>query len=296
MMQIKEFPWKQFFSKLYNKVDTADLFGRAAQAAFYFSFSIFPLLLFLVSLFGLLMGSATELREQVYQYFGQVMPWSAYILLRDTVEEIVNNSSGSKLTVGMLVALWSASAGVDGIRSGLNAAYELKETRYWWRTKLTSLLLTLLVTSLAVGILAIVLYGWQLVLLATDALGLRISSPLVLVSIQWAAILLITLFACELIYNLLPDFPKFKWDWINPGSFAAVILWLCLSSAFKLYLTYFNTYNKTYGSLGAVIILMLWLYLTALVLMIGGAINSVVADLQNEKLFSVLSIDESEDR
>lgn len=283
MTKLTQFPWKRFFTKLYNKVEDADLFGRAAQAAFYFSFSIFPLLLFLVSLFGLLMGSASELREQVYQYFGQVMPSSAYWLLRDTVEDIANNSSGSKLTLGMFVALWSASAGVDGIRSGLNAAYDLKESRYWWRTKLTSLFLTLLVTSLAIGVLAIVLYGWQLVLLGTNALGWQITSPLVLVSIQWVAILSITLFACELIYNFLPNFSKFKWDWINPGSFAAVILWLSLSSAFKLYLSYFNTYNKTYGSLGAVIILMLWLYLTALVIMVGGAINSVMADLRSEE-------------
>jgi membrane protein len=94
--------------------------------------------------------------------------------------------------------------------------------------------------------------------------------------------LAIMLFACELIYNLMPAFPERDWKWITPGSIVAIVLWLLLTNGFRLYLEYFNTYNKTYGSLGAVIILMLWLYLTALVVLIGGAINSVLKEIRLE--------------
>ncbi|MFN2412415.1 MAG: YihY/virulence factor BrkB family protein, partial [Pyrinomonadaceae bacterium] len=89
-------------------------------------------------------------------------------------------------------------------------------------------------------------------------------------------------FACEVIYNLLPDFKEFHWIWITPGSIVAIILWLVLTNGFRIYLGYFNTYNKAYGSLGAVIIMMLWLYLTASALMIGGAINAVLHELRTK--------------
>src|SRR5690349_20395109 len=91
------------------------------------------------------------------------------------------------------------------------------------------------------------------------------------------------LFACEVIYNLLPNFKKYRWDWVTPGSIVAILLWLLLTRGFRLYLEYFNSYNKAYGSLGAVIILMLWLYLTAIVVMIGGVINAVLREMQDER-------------
>ena len=110
-----------------------------------------------------------------------------------------------------------------------------------------------------------------------------ITSPLILVAIQWASTLLVMLFACEIIYNLLPNFKRFRWIWINYGSIVAILLWIVLTTGFRTYLSYFNTYNRTYGSLGAVIIMMLWLYLTSMALMIGGVINAVLAVFHDEE-------------
>ncbi len=281
MSAITPFHWKRFFVRLYERSFDADIFSRAAQIAFYFSFALFPLLYFLVSLFGLLLESSDGLKNELFSYLRQIMPVSVFDLVRKTVDEIVENSTGGKLTLGLLVTLWSASAGVDGIRSALNAVYELKETRSFWWVKIQSLVYTLVVAILTAVVLAIVFYGWQLVGYGLDAIGFEVTSPWVLVTIQWIAMLLVMLFACEIIYNLLPDFKNFRWIWISPGSIVAIILWIVLTSGFRFYLGYFNTYNKAYGSLGAVIILMLWLYLTATALMIGGAINSVLADLRS---------------
>ena len=136
--------------------------------------------------------------------------------------------------------------------------------------------------NLTAIVLGIVFYGWRIVQIGLTAVNLPVSSPLILVIIQWVSILLLMLFACELIYNFIPSFQKIKWKWITPGSIVAIILWLLLTSAFRLYLEYFNTYNKAYGSLGAVIILMLWFYLTALVILIGGAINSSLKEISDE--------------
>lgn len=279
MKSIIAFDWKHFFVRLYERSFDADIFSRAAQVAFYFSFAIFPLLYFLVSLFGILLESSEGLRDELFSYLRQIMPNSVFDLVRKTVDEIVANSTGGKATLGLVVTLWSASAGVDAIRTSLNAIYELKETRSWLRTKAESLVLTLIVSILTTFVLAIVFYGWQLFQFALGGIGLEVSSPLILVSIQWISILLVILFACEIIYNLLPDFKKAKWVWITPGSIVAIVLWIVLTTAFRTYLGYFNSYNKAYGSLGAVIIMMLWLYLTATALMIGGAINAVLHEM-----------------
>ncbi|MEO6654815.1 MAG: YihY/virulence factor BrkB family protein [Pyrinomonadaceae bacterium] len=284
MIAIAKFDWKRFFVRLYEQSLDADIFSRAAQVAFYFSFALFPFLYFLVSLFGILLESSEGLKRELFAYLVQIMPYSVFDLVRKTVDEIVANSSGGKATLGLVVTLWSASAGVDAIRNALNSVYCLKETRSWLRTKLQSLYLTLIVITLTALVLAIVFYGWQLVQYGLGLMGLEVSSPLVLVMIQWISTLLVMLFACEVIYNFLPDFKTFKWIWITPGSIVAIILWIVLTTGFRTYLGYFNSYNKAYGSLGAVIIMMLWLYLTASALMVGGVINSVMHEMSVPKL------------
>lgn len=275
------FNWKRFFVRLYERSIDADIFSRAAQVAFYFSFALFPLLYFLVSTFGLVLDSSEDLRNELLSYLRQIMPYSVFDLVSKTIDEIITHSTGSKAFLGLVVALWSASAGVDAMRSALNAIYQLKETRQWWRTKIGSLIFTAIVTTLVFIVLAIVFYGWQLVQLALGGIGLEVSSPLVLITIQWISILLVMLFACEMIYNLLPDFNDRRWIWITYGSIVAIILWLVMTTGFRTYLGYFNSYNKTYGSLGAVIIMMLWLYLTAIALMVGGLINAVLNEFSD---------------
>lgn len=273
------FQFKKFFPELYDKAFDTDVFNHSAQVAFYFSFSFFPLLLFLMSVFGLILESTDTLRQELFIYLAQIMPGSAYDLVQKTLDEIVETGTGGKLTLGLAVTLWSASAGVDSLRSSLNAVYELKEGRSWWHTKLQSLVMTLLFILLIAVAVAGVTSGWKAVQYLLGGLGLEITSPLILVSIQWGSIIVIMMFATGVIYSWLPCFKKFKWVWISPGALVAIILWIALTGGFRLYLQYFNTYNKAYGSLGAVIILMLWMYLTAMAILIGGAINSVLTEM-----------------
>ena len=273
------FNWKVFLKELYNKFFEVDVMSSAAQVAFYFSFAFFPLLLFLVSLFGMVLESTDELRGQLYQYLAQIMPPSAYQLVQTTMDEIIENSSGGKLTLGLLVTLWSASAGVDSVRTALNRVYELKEARPWWKTKLQSLVLTFLFILLLGIALAGVTAGWTLVKAAVGGMGLEVSSPWVLTAIQWGTIVVVMLFATAVIYSWVPCFDEFRWVWISPGAIMAILLWILAGGGFRLYLQYFNSYNKAYGSLGAVIILMLWMYITGLALLLGGAINSVLTEM-----------------
>jgi membrane protein len=278
------FEWKTFLHELYEKFFETDVMSASAQVAFYFSFAFFPLLLFLVTLFGMVLESTDKLRAQLYEYLAQIMPGTAYQLVQTTMDEIIQNSSGGKLTIGALVTLWSASAGIDSLRIALNRVYEVKETRAWWKTKLQSLVLTFLfILLLAIGLSAVTA-GWTLVKAGLGGMGLEVSSPWIVSAIQWGAIVVVMVFSTAVVYSWLPNFKEFHWVWISPGAITAIVVWIVFGSLFRLYLHYFNTYNKAYGSLGAVIILMLWMYITGLALLLGGAINSVLTEMSEKRI------------
>lgn len=271
---------KPFFKRLYQKaLFEEDILSTAAQVAFYFSFALFPLLLFLVSLFGLILDSAEDFRKELFFYLRQIMPFSAFDLVQKTITEVTQNSSGGKLTLGLMIALWSASAGIDSLRIALNSVYSVEEKRSWWKTKLLAIFLTFSLTILITIACGTVFYGWKFLSIILNTINLPISSPFVLMVLQWITILAVLLVIFGILYNFLPMHKPHRWVWVTPGSITGIILWLASSYAFRLYLSYFDTYDKTYGSLGAVIILMLWLYLTALVILIGGIINATLQEI-----------------
>ncbi len=272
----------KFTVRLYQKAFHDDIFSKAAQVGFYFSFAIFPLLFFLVSLFGLVLGSTDDLRRELFTYLRQVMPLTASALVENTLSELAENSSGGKLTIGFLIAIWSASQGFDSLRIALNHVYSYKENRWWWNTKLLSLLMTIVTGILFAITLTLIFYGTQTLEYLLQKQGLSDTSPIFFNILKLAIIFVVVLFTFAIIYNLCPNHPKFRWHWWNSGTFVAIILWLTLSGIFRLYLSFFNNYDKTYGSLGAVIILMFWLYLTALVILIGGAINGILDEFDDE--------------
>ncbi len=262
---------KEFFSDLYKKITDDAVLGNAAQVAFYFTFALFPLLLFLMSLFGIILSDREDLKQELFTLLGQVMPESAFDLVRTTLTEVTANSGGGKLTIGILITLWSASAGVDTLRNALNSVYNLEERRSWIKARGTSLLLTLGLGVLILVALALVVYGSQLI-----SMVVPIEIPLILEVLKYLLLLVVLLLAFALLYNFAPNHDPFEWKWITPGAIIAVLLWILFSIGFQIYLSYFDTYAATYGSLGAVIILLLWLYLTALVILIGGAVNAIL--------------------
>ena len=272
---ITRFFTTDFLKKVYDEAMSEDIVSNAAQVAFYFIFALFPLLLFLLSLFGLVLESAENFRQELFLYLRQIIPASAITLIEQTLNEVVQGSSGGKLTFGFLLALWSASAGIDSLRIVLNDVYDLEEKRPWWKYKLMCVLLTLGLTILISIVIGIVFYGsHQLTYFLTTA-GLESSARYVGGALSFILIIAALLFAFACIYAFVPNHSKFTFRWITPGAVAGVFLWLLFSFGFRIYLAYFDSYAKTYGSLGALIILLLWLYLTALVILIGGVINSV---------------------
>lgn len=262
--------------RVWSEIDSDDVFGRAAQLAYYFLLALFPLLLFLVSILGVVAGDNPEMREDMFRYLGTVLPGDAAQLVSSTVNETITKSGGGKISFGILAALWAASNGMGAICNSLNAAYGVKETRPFWKTRLTAIFLTIALAVLIITALVGVLYGHDIAEVVASKFGLGAAFEWTWKIVQWPIILAFVLLAFGLIYYFAPNVEEASWHWVSPGAVMGVALWLVVSFGFSLYLSYFNSYNATYGSLGAVIILMLWFYLTGAAILIGGEINSEI--------------------
>ncbi len=254
------------------------MLGRSAELAYYFLLALFPLLLFLTSVIGIFIGSGTGLRHSLFNYLEQVMPGSAGQLVDSTMLDVSTASGGGKISFGILAALWAASNGMGAISDSLNAAYKVEESRSWWKLRLTTVGLTFALAVLIISALVLVLYGGRIAEWLAVSYGLGSLFTIGWSILQWPIVLISLLVGFGLIYFWAPDVKDQDWKWVTPGSVVAVALWLAASFAFRIYLSYFDSYSATYGSLGAVIVLMLWFYMTGIAILIGGEINSDIED------------------
>ena len=259
--------------RLAKRIKDDRIFGRAAQLSYYFLLALFPLLLFLINILGYLAQEGTLFRDRLLLYLAALMPGSAFALVRATVDEISVSSGTGKLSFGLLAALWAASNGMGAITDTLNTAYNVKETRGWWRVRLISVCLTIALAILILAALAIVLVGGTIGEALATRFGFGSLFTTVWTIVQWPIALVFVLTTFNLIYNFAPNIPSRSRRWITPGAFVGVALWLIVSFAFRIYLGYFDSYSVTYGSLGAVIVLMLWFYLSGVAILIGGEVN-----------------------
>jgi membrane protein len=275
---------RDFLERVWARAEQDELLGRAAQLSYYFLLALFPLLLFLITLFGYFNGGGTRLRHQLMSYLGNVMPSSALQLVVNTIDEVTNARGSGKLSFGLLVALWAASSGVNAIGQALNAAYDVPETRRWWKLRLLSMGLTVALAILIIFALLIVLYGGRLGRFLAALVHEGHAFSLAWKILQYPIALAFVFIAFSLIYQFAPNLSAkrrgkrlpasdYRRRWLSPGVAVAVMLWLLVSLGFRLYLHFFNSYSATYGSLGALIIMMLWFYLTGAAILLGGEIN-----------------------
>jgi membrane protein len=266
----------QLTKKVMHAVEDADLVDYASGLAFNFLLALFPLLLFMLALFGLFASRSSDLQTSLLSYFADFLPPSAFQLLNETTNELAKSSSGGKLTFGIVLALWFGSGGISSMISSLNAAYSVRDTRSWLRIRAIALGLTVAISVLLLAALFILLVGGHFV----DWIGLKLNlaSTIVILwkAMQWVAAATFATVSFWMIYYCGPSLGKRHWYWGMPGSIFGAFLWLAASAGFRLYLHFFNTYTATYASLGAVMILLVWLYVTGLAFLIGGEINAEI--------------------
>jgi membrane protein len=280
---LRNISWFQLAKRVWKEIGKDRIFGRAAELSYYFLLALFPLLIFLTSVIGILLGSGTGTRHALFNYLARIMPPSAFQLLDSTMYEVTQSSGSGKISFGLLAALWAASNGMSAITDSLNAAYDLEETRPWWKQHLVAILLTIALSVLIMSSLVLVVAGGHIGEGIANHYGFGPAFAIAWKVIQWPLVFAALILAFALIYYFAPDLHDQAWQWLTPGAAIGVALWLLVSIGFRLYLQFFDSYSKTYGSLGAVIVLMLWLYFTGAAVLIGGEINSEIENAAAEK-------------
>lgn len=277
-------PMKDLIRRIFYQIYEDRILGHCAELAYYFLFSLFPLLLFLTTLLGYLAEANDELRINLFTYIARVSPSQDIVnLLSDTLAEVTRGKGGAKLSIGLLVAIWAASNGMLAIGSTLNSACGLKETRPWWKRRIGAVILTVTFSILIVSAMAIVILGGDLGEALAQRVGLGTLFAVLWRMLQWLLALVFLFLSVEMVYNYAPnlgDHPHREWG--TPGAVTAVVLWLGASFGYRIYLSYFHAYSKAYGSLGAVILLLVWFYLTGFALLMGGEVNSEIGRLRGD--------------
>ena len=266
----------QLSRNVLENITANNLLGLASDLAFNFIFALFPLILLMVTLFGLFASRRVELQADFLSYFGDFLPPAAFELLKTTALEFAANASGGRLTFGFLFVLWFASGGVSSMISALNLAYRIRENRSWINVRMIALALTLLISCLLLTALLAVLVGGHFVVWLGMELRLQPAVVFTWRIIQWPVAIVFVVLSYSAIYYFGPDLEQPRWMWITPGSAFGALLWLSASFAFRVYLHFFNTYRAEYGSLGGVMILLAWLYVAGFAFLIGGEINAEI--------------------
>lgn len=253
------------------------LFDRAAELGFYFLFSLFPTLFSASSILGLAARSAEQFYDKILSYLALVIPTAALGTVLNTFNETTAASTSGKLTFGLVAAIWSASVGISAIQDSLNAVYKIQNTRSYLAARMQAIGLTIVLTILVTVILSAMLGGDFVAALANHFIReplLKIVAGLSARLLGWAIATALLVLSFALIYYWAPDLKTRRWHWLTPGSAVGIMGWLLASLGLRVYLHFFNTYSITYGSLGAVIILLTWFYITGLVLLVGAEIDS----------------------
>lgn len=272
--------WKSTIKRTRHEVKSDHLSIVAAGVAYFAFLAIFPGLAALVSIYGLVADPAA-VEQQVASMRG-VLPGQAADLIGNQLQRIAAGSSqtlGWSLVLSILLGLWSANKGMKGLVEGLNIAYGEQESRGWFKRTAIQLLLTL-----GAIVAAIVAIGLVVAMPAVlSFLGLGSGVRIAVEVVRWLLITALLIVGLAVLYRVAPSRRAPRWRWITPGAILATVLWLIGSVLFSIYVANFGSYAETYGALAAVVILLIWFYLTAFVILLGAELNAEAEATQERR-------------
>jgi membrane protein len=266
--------WPEILKRTFYEAFWKDnCLAMSAQLAYYFFFALFPMLLFMVALASYF--PLTTLIDDLFRTMGGFMPPEALQLITDQMVKISGGGEAGLMTLGILLAVSSSSAAMVAIIDTLNNAYDVEEGRPWWKVRLTAILLTVGVAIFILVSFALVLVGPTLATKLADSMNLGPAFEWTWKILQWPVLFALASFGIALIYYFAPDVEQ-EWVWLTPGSIFATTLWLAASLGFKYYVANWGNYTETYGLIGAVMILLLWFYISGLVILLGAEMNAEI--------------------
>jgi membrane protein len=255
------------------------IFGHAAELGFYFLLALFPTLFSASSILGLVARSTTRIYDNLLHYLALVIPTQAFGVVLQTFNETSAHASSGKLTFGLIAAIWSASVGISALQDTLNAVYKIEDSRSYIKARIEAIGLTILLIAIISCCLGSMLCGDFLAAVARHRIHEPLMQMAAVVGIRlagWMVATALLALTFAVVYYWAPDLKARCWHWLTPGGAIGIVAWLLASLGFRIYLYFFNSYSVTYGSLGAVIILLMWFYITGLMLLAGAEINSEI--------------------
>jgi len=276
---IKGMSLGQFFKILYQHFEDHALPDRAAQLSYYFVFAMFPFLFFLVTLSAYLPVQVAI--EALFERASELMPSEALDLIKGQVDSLAHKARPRFVTGGFVVALWSASRGVDAIRTALNLAYDVKESRSYWKVQGIALLMTVAGAVLILVSVTLIALGGKLGFWVAEQLDYGNEYLFIWAVLRWPVTALLIMLVLALTYYLLPDVEQ-EFKFITPGSMVGTILWLLATWGFTFYAEHFGNYNVAYGSLGGMTVLLTWLFIGGLIFVLGGEMNAIIEQASAE--------------
>ncbi|AXC11872.1 Ribonuclease BN [Acidisarcina polymorpha] len=268
---IADHTWKSLLSD--------NLFGRAAELGFYFLFALFPTLFSASSILGLAAHSAAHIYDKLLHYLSIVIPTAAMGTVLNTYNETAAAATSGKVTFGLIAAIWSASVGISAIQDTLNTVYKIRESRSFFKARICAIALTIVLTILVSLILTSLLGADFFAALAHRRLSHPVLAALAAAVVRlagWSFATALLVLSFAVIYYWAPDVKTRRWHWLTPGGAVGIATWLLASFTLRIYLHFYNNYSLTYGSLGAVIILLTWFYISGLALLLGAELNSEI--------------------
>ncbi|PFA66672.1 ribonuclease [Bacillus sp. AFS015802] len=269
--------WKGFSKSLFGSISANDVTGLAAQIAYYFLLSLFPLLIFIVTLLPYLPVNQGDILGVVRDF----APGETMSMIEETLQDVMSNRNSGLLSVSIIATIWSASNGMNAIVKSLNRAYDVEETRSFIATRLMSILLTFAMILVFVVALLLPVFGKQIGLFLFSQFGFSDQFLAIWNGIRWAISPIILFIVFVGLYYFAPS-KRIKCLSAFPGAIFATLGWVLVSLAFSYYVGSFGNYSATYGSIGGIIVLMIWFYLTGIIIMIGGEINALVTIKDND--------------
>ena len=255
------------------------IFGHAAELGFYFLFALFPTLFTASSILGLIARSATKIYDRLLDYLALVIPAQAFGIVQHTFNETTAHSSSGTLTFGLIAAVWSASVGVSALQDTLDVVYNIEDSRSYIKARIQAIALTIILIAIVSCCLASMFGGDFFAAIARQRIHvgfLRTAAILSARVLGWTVATALLALAFAVIYYWAPDLKTRFWHWLTPGGALGIVGWLLASLGLRIYLNFYNSFSVTYGSLGAVIILMTWFYITGLMLLVGAEINGQI--------------------
>ena len=269
----KHLDWTELGRRTIKDSIQDDVPGIAAQLAYYFFLALFPALLFVVALASFF--PLYSFSDELMRLLAPIAPAAMMDLLKQQLTSLSNSGDAGLLGIGLLMALWSSSAAMVSVIDAMNRAYDIEDSRPWWKRRLVAIALTIGLSLFIVTSFGLIVAGPWLADFIGRQFGLAPVFAQAWKIVQWPIVLILASTGFAFVYYFAPDAEQ-EWAWITPGALIATILWFVASLLFRFYVVNFGNYEEAYGTLGAIILTLLWFYITGLAMVFGAELSAEI--------------------